>query len=241
MDVINFSGGGPQTDPVNDAIVRGSRQRRGRRRRPGHLGRQRPRRLRPRHRGVAEHRAGRDLRRGGLEQPGLLAGAERHCDRCARVARARRLSTGRWRPDAGVLATANETLVDVGSRRRPGPAGRPPSSAVPIRRIRAGRRRRSAVRRSRARSPSSTAARAASYSKAGRAVAAGAIGIVVVDNRPGEANVIPIQLAGAGRDDRPTRTAPRCVATWRRRAAARPSASARAFEDIPTGRSGVVT
>ena len=67
MDVINFSGGGPQTDPVNDAMIEAVTNVAAAGRRAGHLGRQRPRRLRPRHRRLAGHRARRDLRRGRLE------------------------------------------------------------------------------------------------------------------------------------------------------------------------------
>ena len=74
MDVINFSGGGAETDPANDALDRGGPQRRRRGRRAGDRGRQRPRRLRPRLGRLARHRARRDLRRGGLEHARLRAG-----------------------------------------------------------------------------------------------------------------------------------------------------------------------
>ena len=57
MDVINFSGGGPQTDPASDAMVEAVRNVAAAGVVPGHLGRQRPRRLRPRHGRLARHRA----------------------------------------------------------------------------------------------------------------------------------------------------------------------------------------
>ena len=114
MDVINFSGGGPQTDPVNDVLVEAIEQRRRGRRRARHLGRQRPRRLRLRHGRLAGHRAGRDLRRRRLEHPGLRPGARaydvgRHGDR-SHVADPVAAAT---RPTA--WANANQTLVDVGT------------------------------------------------------------------------------------------------------------------------------
>ena len=42
MDVINFSGGGPEIDPANDALIDALAQRRRGGRRPRDLGRQRP-------------------------------------------------------------------------------------------------------------------------------------------------------------------------------------------------------
>ena len=62
MDVINFSGGGPEIDPVQRRADRRARQRRRGGRRPGHLGRERPRRLRPRLGRLAEQRARRRSR-----------------------------------------------------------------------------------------------------------------------------------------------------------------------------------
>ena len=75
MDVINFSGGGPEANPVERRADRGDRQRRRRGRRPRDLGRKRPRRVRPRLGRHAEQRARRDLRRGGLQPPRLRARA----------------------------------------------------------------------------------------------------------------------------------------------------------------------
>ncbi len=68
---------------------------------------------------------------------------------------------------------------------------------------------------------------------------AGAIGLILVDNRSGEANAIPIQLAAPGRDDhRPRRPAARAriVAS---NGGADASASRAASRRSPTGRGGV--
>jgi minor extracellular serine protease Vpr len=76
-------------------------------------------------------------------------------------------------------------------------------------------------------------------SKAQRAKDAGAIGIVLVDNRAGEANGIPIQLqipAGMIADIDGTALRAALGASGRMRVRI-----GRAFEDIVTGRSGVVT
>ena len=78
MDVINFSGGGPEIDPSSDALIDALEQRRRGGRRPRDLGRERPRRLRPRLRRLAEQRAGRDLGRRGLEPARLRHRADRH-------------------------------------------------------------------------------------------------------------------------------------------------------------------
>ena len=78
MDVINFSGGGPQTDPAERRARRGGAERLCRRRRPRDLGRERPRRLRARHRRLARNRARRDLGRGAVEQPRLRSRPHRH-------------------------------------------------------------------------------------------------------------------------------------------------------------------
>ncbi len=60
-------------------------------------------------------------------------------------------------------------------------------------------------------------------SKAARALLGDAAGIVIVDNRPGEANPIPVQLRAAGRDDRrPRRAGLACVRRRDRRPGAHP-------------------
>src|SRR5262249_4527647 len=77
-------------------------------------------------------------------------------------------------------------------------------------------------------------------SKAGRAVAAGAIGVIVVDNRAGEPNPIPIRLQVP-----PGMIGQAAAATLRGYLATTGGRTtiriSRTFEDIPTGRSGVVT
>ena len=62
MDIINFSGGGPAGGSAHGRPHRGGRERRSRRRRADHLGRQRPRLLRARDGGLASHGARRDQR-----------------------------------------------------------------------------------------------------------------------------------------------------------------------------------
>ena len=114
MDVINFSGGGPQAEPVERRAHRAVAQRRARRRRPGDLGRQRPRRLRLRHRPARPAtRAGRDLRRRRLEHARLRAGADVSPRRARRSLAADPVRAAGSTPPA--LGERDQTLVDVGS------------------------------------------------------------------------------------------------------------------------------
>ena len=191
MDVINFSGGGPAVRAAERRADRGGGQRRRRRRRARHRGGQRPRRLRLRHGRLAEHGA-------ATRSPSPPSRTRRSSrPRSARsTARAPRCCTCRSRPAARrrpAWASANQTLVDIGSI-----VGR---NGQPVERHLCG----SAADPNGADNPlpanSLTGAIAlvsrgtcSFASKAGRAQAAGAIGIVVVDNRFGEANGIPVQL-----------------------------------------------
>ena len=75
MNVINFSGGGPQTDPANDAMYETIHNTALVGRRAGDRRGQRPRGLRARDGGLAGDRAGRDLGRCDLELPRLRARA----------------------------------------------------------------------------------------------------------------------------------------------------------------------
>ena len=242
MDVINFSGGGPEIDPANDALIEAIAQRRRGRRRPGHLGRERPRRLRPRLGRLAGHRARRDLGRRGLEHARLRARARRHrrpgAPDIARSASRSAARTARVAPARGLdRPAARRRRHD--RRHATGSRSSATSAAPP------------AIRTTRAAQlPAGSLTGAIALvsrggctfdSKAERAQAAGAIGIVLVDNRSGEANVIPVELAAPGRDDRrPRRRAPARVHGRARRPDDR-ARSARDPLELETGRSGVIT
>ena len=202
MDVINFSGGGPQTDPASDALVEAVRNVSAAGVVPVISAGQRPRRLRPRLGGLARHRAGRDLGRRALELPRLRARAQRRRARRTRGADTHPVRPGGRRPrprQAG--STTEQPLVDVGTivgvdgspvpRTLCGPPGNLDGGPTPL--------------------PAGSLTGAIALVsrgvctfalKAARVKAAGAIGIVVVDNRPGEANGIPIAARRSGRDDR---------------------------------------
>ena len=168
-------------------------ERRRGRRRAGDRGRQRPRRLRRRHRRLAGRRPRRDHRRGRLELRRLRADplASRTPDAPASLQAIPFQSS-----DApATWATVDQTLVDVGHASRARTASRSSrTSAAPPANPNGADTRRCPRARSPARSPSSRAAAAPSSSRPTHAQAAGAIGIVLVDNRSGEANPIPVQL-----------------------------------------------
>ena len=196
MDVINFSGGGPQTDPASDALVEAVQERRRRGRRPRDLGRQRPGRLRPRLGRLARHRARRDLGRGPLELARLRARAQP--DRADAPAALTRIPFaergGRAAPAAWATPTSRSSTSARRRRERRARSAQPLRPARQPRRRVPRRSRRVAERRDRAR-----LARHCTFAlKATRVKAAGGIGIVLVDNRPGEANGIPIELAVPG-------------------------------------------
>ena len=204
MDVINFSGGGPQTDPANDAMIETIRERRRGRRRPGDRGRQRPRRLR---------------RSASVGSPGTAPDAisvaavsnTRSSRRRSRSpTRARRRASQRvpFRASTGgAPASVGHGRPDARRRRlrSSAPTGKPVERAP----LRAGRR---SERRRDTTLPAGSLTGAialvsrgacAFVSKAQRARAAGAVGIVLVDNRlrRGEPRSRS-QLCRAARDDR---------------------------------------
>ena len=195
MDVINFSGGGPETEPANDAMIETVRN-------VAAAG------------VVPVISAGNDRDDFGLGSAGspgtapdaisVAAVSNDHVfapaldasprpDAPAALRSVPFQPAGARRPSAWASATRRSSTSGtiVGTDGRPvdprlcGPAGEPE------------RRARHAPGRlaDRARSRSSRAATAPSHSKAARARAAGAIGVVFVDNRPGEANVVPVELA----------------------------------------------
>ncbi len=92
----------------------------------------------------------------------------------------------------------------------------------------------------RARSCSSPAASARSRRRPTAPTSAGAAGIILVDNRFGEANAIPVQLADPGGHGRRPRRCATSAPTWRRTAARRRSASSSGIQEIQTGPSGVI-
>ena len=114
MNVINFSGGGPQTDPVERRDVRDDPQRHARRRRAGDRRRQRPRGLRLRHGRLAGRRSRRDRGRRDLELARVRAGALRQ--RRAAVAR-RGPDPGRRRREAARPRGRRSTRRSSTSRR----------------------------------------------------------------------------------------------------------------------------
>ena len=235
MDVINFSGGGPADRPGERRARRGGRQHRRGRRRAGDLGRERPRRVRPRLRRLARHRARRDLGRRASRTRTFRAGADRD-----RRLRAREPQAGAVRPrgraaGAERLGPSDQTLVDVGTiagTERPstgtcGPQRPERSNPLP---------------------PGSLSGAIALVfrgnctfdSKARRAQAAGAVGIVVVDNRAGETDPMPVTLTIPGGmvsdlDGANLRDYLDSVGGHA------PIRVGRAPEEINTGRSGIVT
>jgi len=240
MNVINFSGGGPQTDPINDAMYEAVAN-------VVNAG------------VVPVISAGNDREDFGLGTTGSPSTAPDAIS-VAAVSNSQVFSPAvsvtapgapvslahiGFQPAGGVLTpaawqTANETLVDVGSltdsqgrpvdRKLCGTDPTNPSGpTTPLR----GTPLKGAI---------ALIDRGACTfaSKAGRAVAAGAIGVIVVDNRAGEANPIPIRLqvpsGMIGQADAATLRG--YLSTTGGRTTIRIS---RTFEDIPTGRSGVVT
>jgi minor extracellular serine protease Vpr len=191
MDVINFSGGGPQADPTSDALVEAVRN-------VANAG------------VVPVISAGNDRDDWGLGSVGspgtapdaisVAAVSNSHVfSPSLSVATASAPTTLKGIPFTDVLpvptpwTTADQTLVDVGTivgtdgnpveRHLCGPSTDPNS--------------RSTIPDNSARGSLLLVTRGlcAFVTKAANAQIAGAAGIVMVDNRPGEANFIPIQLA----------------------------------------------
>ena len=197
MDVINFSGGGPQTDPLSDALVEAVRN-------VAAAG------------VVPVISAGNDRDEYGLGSAGspgtapdaisVAALSNTHVFAPALELTApdapealRRIPFVRTAGDAppAAWATADQSLVDVGTlvgtngqpvpRNLCGPPGNLDGGVSPLR---AGSLDGAIALVSRGTCTFAL--------KASRVRAAGAIGIVLVDNRAGEANVVPIELAVPG-------------------------------------------
>ena len=198
MDVINFSGGGPQVDPANDALVEAIHN-------VAAAG------------VVPVIAAGNDRDDFGLGSAGS-PGTAPDAISVAAVSNTHVFApaldvTAPNAPDVvkgipfmgangaaapAAWATTDETLVDVGSVA--GRDGRPASSVNSAAPTVTSHRTGGSSRQDRSpgRSRSSSAASARSRRRRSQAKAAGAVGIVFSDNRQGEANGIPARLAVPG-------------------------------------------
>ena len=239
MDVINFSGGGPQTDPVSDALTEAVRNvaaagvvpviSAGNDRDDYGLGSAGSPGTAPDAISVAA------LSNSHVFAPALTVTAPDAPGVLTRIP----FSRGAGDPTPAGWATSDQQLVDVGTvlgvnaapvpRNLCGPPGDLNGGATPL--------------------PAGSLAGAIALVsrgvctfalKAARVKAAGAIGIVLVDNRPGEANGIPLELAvPAGM------IADRDGATLRSFLEGRGGRTGirigRDNQELPTGRSGVVT
>ncbi len=194
MDVINFSGGGPQTDPVSDALTEAVRNvaaagivpviSAGNDRDNYGLGSAGSPGTAPEAISVAA------LSNSHVFAPALSVSAPDAPAMLKRIPLAR----GAGDPTPAEWATSDQQIVDVGTvlsvngspvpRNLCGPPGNLDGGASPL--------------------PAGSLAGAIALVsrgvctfalKAARVKAAGAIGIVIVDNRPGEANGIPLELA----------------------------------------------
>ena len=204
MNVINFSGGGPQTDPANDAMY------------------------------VAVHNtvlagvvpviaAGNDREDFGLGStgsPGTAPDAITVAATSNTNVFAPALTVTGGPPSLGAVPIQTRRLASAGDlvdgrsdgrRRRDDHRDRPQAGRrAPLRD--GGRPQRHASARcrpapSRARSPWFSRGTCSFVSKAERAQLAGAIGIIFIDNRFGEANPLPEAMPIPGRDDRRPRRA----------------------------------
>ena len=239
MDVINFSGGGPQTDPLSDALVEAIRNvaaagvvpviSAGNDRDDYGLGSAGSPGTAPDAISVAA------LSNSQVFAPALVVNAPDAPQSLRRIPFVR--TAGPTTPAAWV--STDQQLVDVGTVM--GTNGQPVQRNLcgPPGNLNAGP---STL------PPGSLTGAIALVSrgictfalKASRVKAAGAIGIVLVDNRPGEANTVPIRLSVPGGmiadlDGEQLR------AYLAQRAGRVPIRISRAPEDLVTGRSGVVT
>ncbi len=235
MDVINFSGGGPQTDPASDALVEAVRN-------VAAAG------------VVPVISAGNDRDDYGLGSTGSPGTAPEAISVAAlsnthvfapslSVAASGAPAAMTHIPFSGqapaAWASGDQPLVDVGSIVSVSGTPTPRNLCGPAGNLNAG--------------PSPLPARSLTGAialvsrgdcvfvlKAARAKAAGAIGIVLVDNRPGEANGIPIELAlpSGMISDLDGAQLRAYLATRGGRAPIRIGTDA---EELATGRSGVVT
>ncbi len=208
MDVINFSGGGA-ADRARERRPRRGRPacRRGRRR-AGDRGRQRPRRLRPRLGRLARQRAGGDLGRGRLEHARLRRGpvGARRCGGAAADP-----VRGRRRPRRPVGLGDRPTRRSSTSARSSAPTASPSTATS------AGLPRNPNGSKATLPAGSLKGLVVLVYTRhvrvltkaVGRARAAGAVGVLVlIDNRSGEPNSIPLALPLAAGWSRPRRPAP---------------------------------
>jgi minor extracellular serine protease Vpr len=231
MDVINFSGGGAQTEPANDALIEAVRNVAAAGVVPV----------------IAAGNDRDDFGAGTVGSPGTAPEAITVAAVSNNQVFGPTLSgtlpgapTGiPYQPDANPPKPGAVTLVDVGSvagnggtpveRHLCGPAGDPNGTANPL--------------------PGGSLAGVFALvsrgvctfaSKARRARAAGAAGLVIVDNRPGEANQIParLELPAAMVSDLDGELLRAWLATLGGRSSLRVSTQ---VEDTATGRGGVIT
>ena len=236
MDVINFSGGGPETDPANDAMIETVRN-------VAAAG------------VVPVISAGNDRDQYGLGSAGspgtapegisVAALSNSHVFGPALDVTATDGPKGiPFAGGAGVKAPvawgeADQTLVDVGSI-----VG---TDGKPVDRLLCGSGR--DVNAGRGTLPAGSLNGSIALirrgvctfvSKAERAKAAGAIGVIVIDNRPGEANTIPVRLVLPGGSVADVDGA-RLEAYLAPRGGRTTVRVGRAPLELPTGRSGIVT
>ncbi len=239
MDVINFSGGGPQTDPVNDAMYETVAN-------VANAG------------VVPVISAGNDREDYGLGSAGS-PGTVPEAISVAAVSNSQVFSPALtvsaagapaalarvpFLPAAGMEApqswlTADHTLVDIGTlttaqgqpvdRKLCGAANDPSGFTTPL----TGKPLAGAI-------ALISRGDCSFVSKVGRARQAGAVGVVIVDNRSGEANGIPIplEIPGGMISDADGAALRGYMATRGGRSTIRVG---RSFEDIATGRSGIIT
>jgi minor extracellular serine protease Vpr len=231
MDVINFSGGGAQTDPANDALVETVRN-------VAAAG------------VVPVIAAGNDRDDFGLgtvgspgTAPAAITVAAVSNDQVFAPTLSGTLAGAPtnvpYQANANPLQAGSATLVDAGSlvgtngapidRRLCAPAADPNGTGSPL------------PRRSLDGLVVLVTRGVCTFtSKARRALEAGAAGIVIVDNRPGEANEIPVRLAVRGGmvSDLDGARLRAYLATMGGRA---PFTIATGVQDVVTGRGGVIT
>ncbi len=239
MDVINFSGGGPQTDPVSDALVEAIRNvvaagvvpviSAGNDRDQYGLGSAGSPGTAPDAISVAA------LSNSQVFAPALSISSPGAPEALTRIPFIRTAGD----PPPLTWATADQPLVDIGTvlgtngqpvpRNLCGPPGNLNGGTSPLP---AGSLSGAIALVSRG--------TCAFVLKASRVKAAGAIGIVLVDNRPGEANVVPIELAVPGGmiSDLDGEQVRAYLSGRAGRATVRVG---REPQDLVTGRSGIVT
>jgi subtilisin family serine protease len=231
MDVVNFSGGGAQTDPANDALVETVRNVAAAGVVPV----------------IAAGNDRDDFGLGTVGSPGTAVAAitvaavsNDHVFAPTLSGTLAGAPTGiPYEPDTNALRAGNTTLVDATAvagaggapveRHLCGAAGDPNGTANPL------------PRHSLDGAVVLVSRGICTFtSKARRALEAGAAGILLVENRPGEANEIPVRLAvpGGMLSDLDGARLRAYLATLGGRA---PIAITTAVQDVVTGRGGVIT